>query len=505
VSQHGIAELAVNNVNLSLMPNRELPLKCKSTKARVLSCASLVSLWFFAFLSFGFSFGRASERPPNFIIIVADDLGYGDLGVYGHPTIRTPNLDRMASEGVRLTNFYAAASSCTPSRAALLTGRYPIRSGLIRVLHPREAFGIPDYEITLAEALKARGYSTACIGKWHLGDLSMYSPNRHGFDFFFGLLYSNDMTMMPPNFSRLRLYRNQTPIEWPVVQRTLTQRYTAEAIKFIEENKQRPFFLYLPHTMPHIPLSVSQGFQGRSKAGLYGDVIEELDWSTGRILNTVRDLGLDSRTLMIFTSDNGPASSLGRRFEAGNAGPFRGRKHTVWEGGLRVPGIVRWPGHLPAGVIETGIATIMDFFPTMIESAGGVIPSDRPIDGNNILPMLQGKRPAPNSDFYYFSGANILAVRSGPWKLHLAQPDPTAKNGGQVRFAAAQLYNLEQDPSERNDIVRSHPEIASRLKAQTELFRSKIQPGFLIPPWRWLASAFDIKGRVLSSGSHHKQ
>jgi len=471
-------------------------------KATLFGCMSLVSVCSLALLSSGLSFSRTSDRPPNFIIIVADDLGYGDLGVYGHPVIRTPNLDRMASEGVRLTNFYAAASTCTPSRAALLTGRYPIRSGLIRVLHPREPFGIPDYEITLAEALKALGYSTACIGKWHLGDLSMYSPNRHGFDYFFGLLYSNDMTMMPPNFSRLRLYRNQIPVEWPVVQRTLTQRYTAESIKFIEENKHRPFFLYLAHTMPHIPLSASQGFQGRSKAGLYGDVIEEIDWSTGRILNIIRELGLDRRTLMIFTSDNGPAPSLGRSFEGGSTGPFRGRKHTVWEGGLRVPCILRWPGHVPAGVVETGIATIMDFFPTLVESAGGVTPRDRPIDGHNILPMLQGKGPAPNSVFYYFRGANILAVRSGPWKLHLAQPDPTAKNRRQVSFAAAQLYNLEQDPSERNDIVRSNPEIAALLKAQTELFKSKVQPGFLIPPWRWLASVFDVKGRVLSSGSH---
>ena len=483
-------------------------MKCKSkphTRARVLSCTSLVGLCFFAFPSFGFSFTPASDRAPNFIVIVADDLGYGDLGVYGHPVIRTPNLNRMASEGVRLTNFYAAASTCTPSRAALLTGRYPIRSGLIRVLHPRETFGIPDYEITLAEALKARGYSTACIGKWHLGDLPMYSPNRHGFDFFFGLLYSNDMTMMPPNFSRLRLYRNQTPIEWPVVQRTLTQRYTAESIKFIEENKNRPFFLYLPHTMPHIPLSVSKEFQRRSKAGLYGDVVEEIDWSTGRILNTLRDLGLDNQTLVIFTSDNGPAASLGRSFQGGSAGPLRGRKHTVWEGGHRVPCIIRWPGHLPAGVVEAGIATLMDFFPTLIESAGGTIPSDRPIDGHNILPTLQGKGPAPNSAFYYFfSGADILAVRSGPWKLHLAQPDPGARNGGQERFTAAHLYNLEQDPSERNDIARGHPEIAARLRAQTEAFRSEIQPGFLIPPWRWIRSAFDMKGHVPPIGSHHK-
>jgi arylsulfatase A len=492
----------------SLVPFRQQPVMCDltfPTKAEVLSFTSLVCLWYFIFLSSGLGFSPASERPPNFIVIVADDLGYGDLGVYGHPIIRTPNLDRMASEGVRLTNFYAAASICTPSRAALLTGRYPIRSGLIRVLHPREEFGIPDYEITLAEALKARGYSTACIGKWHLGDLSVYYPNRHGFDFFFGLLYSNDMTIMPPNFSRLRLYRNQTPIEWPVVQRTLTQRYTAESIRFIEENKDRPFFLYLPHTMPHTPLSASKEFRGRSQAGPYGDVAEEIDWSTGQILKTLRDFGLDDETLVVFTSDNGPALSLGSRFQGGSPGPLRGGKHTVWEGGLRVPCIVRWPGHLPAGVIEKGIATLMDFFPTLIESAGGTIQSDRLIDGYNILPMLQGKRSSPYSAFYYFSGANILAVRSGPWKLHLAQREPGSSHvdwpGGRP---AAELYNLEEDPSERNDVARSHPKIVARLKTQTEVFRSRIQPGMLIPPWRWLTSAFQIKGRIAPNNGYNK-
>jgi len=256
--------------------------------------------------------------------------------------------------------------------------------------------------------------------------------------------------------------------------------------------------------MPHIPLSASQEFRGRSKAGLYGDVVEEIDWSTGRILNTLRDLGLEDQTLVVFTSDNGPAPSLGLRFQGGSTGPFRGRKHTVWEGGLRVPCIMRWPRHLPAGVIEKGVATLMDFFPTLIESAEGAIPSDRPIDGYNILPLLQGKQSSPYSAFYYFSGANILAVRSGPWKLHLTRQDPGANDDGQGRLSAVQLYNLEQDPSERNDLARSHPEIAARLKAQTEVFRSGTQPGILIPPWRWLTSAFEIKGRIAPGSSHNR-
>jgi len=461
---------------------------------------------YLALLDSGFGSMPTFDRPPNFVVIVADDLGYGDLSVYGHPVIRTPNLDRMASEGVRLTHFYAAASTCTPSRVALMTGRYPIRSGLTRVLHPREKFGIPDHEITLAEALKERGYSTACIGKWHLGDLSIYSPNRHGFDLFFGLLYSNDMTIMPPNFSRLRLYRNQTPIESPVVQRTLTQRYTAESIRFIEGNKDRPFFLYLPHTMPHTPLSASREFRGKSRAGLYGDAVEEIDWSTGQILNRLRELGLDEQTLVIFTSDNGPAQSLGPRFsQGGSPGRLRGGKHTVWEGGLRVPCIMRWPGHLPAGIVEEGIATVMDFFPSLIETAGGTVQSDRPLDGYNILPMLKGQQASPYAAFYYFKGATLFAVRSGPWKLHLTQRNSEARQVSRPGTkSSARLYNLEQDPSERNDVAGNHPDIVARLTTQAAAFRSTVRPGRLIPPWNWLTSAFDFKTHIAPSSDANK-
>jgi arylsulfatase A-like enzyme len=477
----------------------------KSLKtASALCCTGVVILWYFALLTSGLSVASADDRPPNFIIIVADDLGYGDLGVYGNPVIRTPNLDRMASEGVRLTSFYAVASTCTPSRAALMTGRYPIRSGLIRVLHPREKFGMPHSEITLAEALKDRGYATACIGKWHLGDLSGYWPNRHGFDFFFGLLYSNDMTLMPPNFHRLRLYSNQTPIESPVVQQTLTQRYTAESLRFIEENKDRPFFLYLAHTMPHVPLSASKEFRGRSQAGLYGDVVEELDWSAGQILGRLKKLGLDEQTLVVFTSDNGPAPSLGPRLQGASSGPFRGWKRSRWEGGFRVPCIVRWPGHLPAGRVETGISTIMDFFPTLIQAAQGTIPLDRPLDGHNILPMLLGKQPSPYRAFYYFRGANILAVRSGSWKLHLPRRDPGSNQvdwpGGRP---AAELYDLQHDPSERNNLALTHPDIVASLIAQTRLFRSGMQPGMLIPPWSWLTSAFEISGRLAPDSGYN--
>jgi arylsulfatase A len=426
----------------------------------------------------------ALDRPPNFVLILADDLGYGDLGVYGHPLLKTPNLDRMASEGVRLTNFYAAASTCTPSRAALLTGRYPIRSGLIRVLHPREKLGLPDSEITLAEALKERGYATACIGKWHLGDLATYRPNRHGFDYFYGLLYSNDMTVMPPNFSRLSLYRNGSPIESPVIQRTLTQRYTEQAVEFIHETRRRPFFLYLPHTMPHVPLHASKRFRGKSLAGLYGDVVEEIDWSVGEVLKAVKDAGLEEETLVLFTSDNGPA--LVKGLHGGSPGPLRGGKQTTWEGGVRVPCIARWPGRLPAGVVRHAMATAMDVFPTLVELAGGVVPADRPIDGRNLLAMLEGEEASSHASFYYFGGAQVFAVRLGAWKLHLTKRVLSIKGVGKPQpCQPPELYNLEEDPSERHDLSAKYPEIVAHLSREAREFLTRIEPGALPRPWRW--------------------
>ncbi|MGH9632811.1 MAG: sulfatase family protein, partial [Bryobacteraceae bacterium] len=306
------------------------------------------------------------ERPPNFVILLCDDLGYGDLGCYGNKSIRTPNIDRMASEGTRLTEFYAAPT-CTPSRASLLTGRYPLRSGLTRVLGPREHFGIPDSEITLAEALKQRGYRTACIGKWHLGDRPPYRPNRHGFEHFYGLLYSNDMMLPIVEWPPIKLFNDRTVIESPVEQSSLTQRFTGEAIRFIDANKDNPFFLYLPYTMPHLPWSASANFVGKSAHGLYGDMVEEIDWSAGEVLKALARNGVDKDTVVVFLSDNGP--ELITPAPGGSAGPFRGGKGSTWEGGVRVPCIIRWPGTVPNGVERDGICSTMDLFATFTQIA----------------------------------------------------------------------------------------------------------------------------------------
>lgn len=415
-------------------------------------------------------------RAPNFVIILADDLGYGDLGVFGHPTILTPNVDRMAGDGAKLTSFYAAPL-CTPARSALLTGRYPIRSGLVRVLFPGEDFGIPDSELTLAEVLRMRGYKTACIGKWHLGDRPRHRPTRHGFDYYYGLLYSNDMT--PPKWPQpLQLYRNEEVVESPVNQETLTQRYTFEAIRFIERNKDDRFFLYLPHTMPHRPWAASKKFKGRSSAGLYGDVVEEIDWSTGEILKALQRLGLEKDTMVIFTSDNGPAGRV--------AGPFRGSKGSVWEGGVRVPFIARWPGRIPGGRVHGGMACLMDLFVTLIEMAGGTTPSDRLIDGRNMMPMLEGKAVSPRPHFLYYcsNDTRVCAIRSGRWKLHFEISGIEQRAGSHElqRLKPAALYNLDEDPSEKTDVSGSLPRIVAELTSLAEGLIASIEPGALPPP-----------------------
>jgi arylsulfatase A len=425
-----------------------------------------------------------AAAPPNFIVILTDDLGYGDLGIYGSPNIRTPNLDRMAQEGVKLTSFYAAPV-CSPARAMLLTGRYPIRSGMIRVLRPGAHFGLPHSEVTLAQALKPLGYATALIGKWHLGDEERYRPLHYGFDYFYGLLYSNDMTILTTGVHRLHLYRNDKAIESPVHQNTLTLRYTEETIKFIRENKDRPFFIDLAHSMPHFPQHASEAFRGKSKRGIYGDAVEELDWSTGAILKTLRELGLDGNTLVIFTSDNGPA--LGKRGMGGSAGPLRGGKKTSWEGGVRVPFIARWPGHIPAGRVQGGIASLLDIFPTLVELAGGQPPSDRPIDGRNILPMLEGQAGSPHDTFVYYFGTRIFAIRSGDWKLHFFKRTDGREGPGKVEECnPPELYNLGEDPWEESNVADVHPDIVARLTDMAEDFQASVIPGKLPPKRRLL-------------------
>ncbi|MEJ8569268.1 sulfatase family protein [Elongatibacter sediminis] len=355
---------------------------------------------------FAISCGAAPATRPNIIVILADDLGYGDLGVYGNQVIETPNLDRMADEGVLLTDAYATSSNCTPSRAGLLTGRYPIRSGLAhQVIFVKDTHGLPQSEITIAEMLKPLGYQTAIIGKWHLGHQSEFWPTRHGFDYYYGLPYSN-------NQSPLALYRNRRKIEESVDQKRLTASYTEEVIRFMESNKEHPFFIYLAHTAPHVPLAVSDAFKGRSKAGLYGDVIEELDWSVGQIREALQRLELDESTLVIFTSDNGP-------YQGGTTGRLRGTKGTSWEGGYRVPFLARWPGTLPASTRSGAITMSIDILPTIQAITNAELPDGLELDGKNILPVLQGAQTSPHDQLYFFSDNFISAVRTQQWKALL--------------------------------------------------------------------------------------
>ena len=411
--------------------------------------------------------GEDSQRP-NFIIIFTDDLGYGDLGCYGHPTIRTPNLDRMAGQGMRFTQFYSAASVCTPSRAALLTGRLPIRSGMCsdsrRVLFPDSAEGLPQEEVTLAEALKAQGYATACIGKWHLGHHPEYLPTRHGFDTYFGIPYSNDMRPCP-------LMRNEEVLEEPAEQATLTARYTEEAIGFIKAHRDEPFFLYFPHTFPHVPLFASDRFKGTSKRGLYGDVVEELDWSVGQVLEALEECDLGDRTLVVFTSDNGPWLTQSER--GGSAGLLREGKGSTWEGGMREPAIAWWPGQIGAGLVSGSPATTMDLYTTCIRLASGEVPSDRVVDGVDISSVLLGDGTAtPREHHFFYRGSTLQAARMGPWKAHLiTRPG----YGGTVqKHDPPALYNLEIDPSEKYEIGEEHPEVLAAIAGLIEQHREKL-------------------------------
>ena len=399
---------------------------------------SLVCLLCFA------SVTPASERPPNIILVLADDLGYGDLGSFGSTHIRTPHLDEMARQGARLTSFYASGSNCTPSRAGLMTGRYAIRSGLAhQVIFVHDEHGLPVAETTIAEMLKPLGYRTVVIGKWHLGHTPRHWPTSHGFDYFFGLPYSNNQTP-------LALYRNSRIIEEPVRQAALTERYTAEAIRFMEEHRDRPFFIYLSHTAPHVPLHVSENFAGKSRAGLYGDAVESLDWSTGKLLNAVQRLGLDEQTLVIFTSDNGP-------YPQGSTGGLRGTKGTPWEGGYRVPFIARRPGHIPAGVMSDGIAMNIDLLPTLATISGTRLPAGLKLDGRDIGELLRGGSESPHDVLYYFSDERIAALRTPNWKMMIQ-----ARYRGIDRrlpdHDVMLLFDMRRDPQERYSMAAHRPD-----------------------------------------------
>lgn len=415
----------------------------------------------------------AQQRPPNVVLIFADDMGYGDLGCYGHPTIRTPELDRMAADGARLTNFYAAVPVCSPSRAALLTGRYSVRCGMPGNTGPGSDAHLPESEVTIAQTLKARGYRTMAVGKWHLGhQRPELLPTGRGFDHWYGLPYSNDM--QPPWVQTdvpLHLFRDTRPIEHPVDQTTLTERYTDEAVRFIGESGDTPFFLYLAHSMPHLPVRTSERFRGQSRAGLYGDVIETMDWSCGRIRQALEEHGLAENTLVVFTSDNGPWLNLpdrmlaeNERWHAGSPGPFRGAKGTTYEGGVRVPMIAWWPGTVPGGMRCDELATTLDLFPTIAHAAGAEPPAGRTLDGHDILPMLRDGTPSPREAFYYFLGSNLEAVRKGPWKYRQAPKD-----------AEPELFHLDRDPSERYNLAAAHPELTADLAAAVASFAEAVQ------------------------------
>lgn len=419
---------------------------------------------------------------PNVVILLADDLGYGDLGCYGHPTIRTPNLDRMAAEGMKLTQFYSAASLCTPSRAALLTGRLPVRSGLTGVLFPFSRSGLPRGEITLAGSLKARGYATMCVGKWHLGHEPEFLPTRHGFDRFLGVPYSHDMTIAGGGPSlALPLMRDESVAEPRVDAATLTGRYTDEAVGFLREHGQdgsrrgAPFFLYVAYSSPHTPLAAGEAQRGRSARGPYGDAVEELDASVGSILRALRENALDSDTLVVFTSDNGPWLLQGTN--GGSAGLLREGKGSTWEGGMREPCLVRWPGVVTPGRVSGDIACTMDWFVTVLRLAGAEVPGDRPIDGVSLIPILEGTGPSPRRVMPYFAGSSLAAIRKGPWKLHLSSRDANSANPFRMVpkvHAAPLLYHLDHDPSESHDLALRHPEVVAELVAEAERLRREV-------------------------------
>ena len=419
------------------------------------------------------------DKLPNFVVIFCDDLGYGDIGAFGHPTIKTPNIDRLASEGQRWTSFYVAASVCTPSRAGLMTGRLPIRSGMCddrhRVLFPNSFGGLPQSEITIARALRQAGYTTACIGKWHLGHLPGYLPTNHGFDYYYGIPYSNDMDRENRGdqaIYNVPLHRNLEIIERPADQPTLTKRYTEESIKFINENKDRHFFLYMAHTMPHIPLFRSEDFEDVSLRGLFGDVIEEIDWSTGEIIKALKEAGIESNTLVLFTSDNGPWAIM--RLNGGSPGILTGEKGATFEGGMREPTIFWWPGRIPSGTVMD-MGTTMDIFPTFCKLAGVEVPKDRVYDGQDISPALFGTGHSGRNVVFYYRGTRIFAVRKGPFKAHLITKTAYGPDD-EMQHDPPLLFHLEHDPSELYNISDQHPGVIEDIRAEIEKHQQSLEP-----------------------------
>ena len=462
----------------------------------------LAGLFLFPLLAFAEVRAQEAERP-NVVIIFTDDQGYGDVGVYGAEGYETPHLDQMAAEGIRFTDFYVAGPVCTPSRAALLTGSYPKRVGLAhRVIFPYHQIGLNPDEVTIAEVLKPLGYATAAIGKWHLGHEAPFLPTQQGFDSYFGIPYSNDMGNHP--YGRSEWARSQgadsafvsmpTPImrgeevvETSPDQTQLTRRYTEEALQFITDHQDEPFFLYLAHSMPHLPIAASERFEGRTEHGLYGDVIAEIDGSVGQVLSRLDSLGLGDNTLVVFTTDNGPRTWEGTDggwvwtpddgraarqdqpgYRSGSAGPLRGDKNTTWEGGMRVPFIAHWPARIPAGAVSYELATTMDLLPTIAALTGAEVPGDRTIDGKDIRALLFDEPGAesPYVAFYYYRDNRLQAVRSGRWKLHVYRPE-----WGEENFMSGPkplLFDLQTDVGETTDVAAQHPDVVRQLQALAE-------------------------------------
>jgi arylsulfatase A-like enzyme len=439
----------------------------------LLACSTLASLG-----------APGNSRPPNVVIIFCDDLGYADVGCYGAKGFQTPNIDRLAHEGRRFTDFYVAQAVCSASRAALLTGCYPIRVGILGALGPRSKVGLSSNEVTIAEILRSQGYATAIYGKWHLGDAPSFLPTHHGFDDYFGLPYSNDMWPRHPtsgtNYPPLPLFEGEKVVEVMPDQTRLTARYTERAVNFIRANRQKPFFLYVPHSMPHVPLFVSDRFRGKTRLGLYGDVLAEIDWSVGEILAALKREQLENETLVVFSSDNGPWLLYGNH--AGSAQPLREGKATSFDGGVRVPFIARWPGHIPSGTTCREPAMTIDLLPTIARLAGASPPTNV-IDGRDIWPLLKNDPGARGQEAYFiYWERELQAVRSGPWKLHFShefvRPDPPGFGGRPGKYSRPKikgsLFNLANDPREINDVAEKNPAVVQGLldladKARLEL------------------------------------
>ncbi|MHB1081621.1 MAG: sulfatase family protein [Prosthecobacter sp.] len=461
-----------------------------------------------ALLLTSLTLSAADQRPPNVVLILVDDLGYADLGCFGAEKIKTPHMDRMASEGMKFTSFYVAQAVCSASRAALMTGCYANRVGMQGALNHTSKEGIHPDEFLLPEMCKARGYATAAFGKWHLGTDLLFNPLRNGFDEFLGIPYSNDNSKYHPSLAKvmppLPFYDGLKVIETDPDQSQFTRRFTEGATSFIEHHKDQPFFLYVPHVMPHVPIFASAAFRGKSSAGLYGDVVQEIDESVGQILDTLKRCGIDQNTLVILFSDNGPFLSYGNH--AGSAKPLREGKLTTFDGGVRSPFIARWPGHVPAAQVCDEPVMEIDLLPTIAGLIGGKL-SDRKIDGKNILPLLEGKPGAksPHEALVFYGGNELQAIRSGPWKLHFPHPYITvdgepgrdgkparfgqmkpkaitqsgiagiaSRHGYRVENIGLSLYNLNNDPGETHDVSKEHPEIVARLQKLAEPTRKEL-------------------------------